>query len=259
MPALPKEQFDKLNLMAGTARSLEQDTLLPEDTRVWDRDFALLCDELSNIVDPALGDDLRGEKGFYSAANQIAKGFFDQPPFGGLKPATGQYGFRLIGPQDLKGSTTTNLSPQLWSWVQTLTTTSGAYTEVPTAFGGGAFYASSKANASAILAWHRLISYKPAPRLLYLQWKVNDYPYAPYSVEPFSKIAKADKLFKIVPMPGRIILHPGGKCDCDMYFDLETGSTDPSGTTNIDVEIALFGIVFAEYDYLRSEGLDATV
>ncbi|GAI38855.1 unnamed protein product, partial [marine sediment metagenome] len=243
---------------AGTARSLEQELLTPEDSTVWERDFALLCDEMSNIVDPELGADLRGEKGFYDAANQIAKGYFDKLPFGGLKPSTGQYGFRLLGPQDLKSSSTTDLSPLLWSWVQTLTTTSGAYTEVAHAFGGAAFYASSKANASAVLAWHRLISYKPSPRLLYLQWEVNDYPYAPYNVEPFSKIAKADKLFKIIPIPGRITLHPGGKCTCDMYFDLLTGSTDPSGTTNIDVEIALFGLVFAEYDYLKAEGLDAT-
>jgi len=257
MPALSAEAFRQLNLMAGTARRLEQEILSPEDIEVWNRDFALLCDDLSRLVDPELGEDLRREKPFYDAAIQVAKGHFDKPPFGGLKAATGQFGFRLIGPQDLKGSTTTNLSPQLWSWVQTLPLLSGN-TEVANAFASGAFYASSKANGSAVLAWHRLLSYKPSPRLLYVQWKVNDYPYTPYCVEPYSKISKENKLFKIIPMPGRIILHPGGKGECDMYFDRQTGMTDPSGADNIDVEIALFGLVFGEYDYLKAEGLDAT-
>ena len=255
MPALPGEQYTRLNLMAGTARSLEQELLTSEDAKVWERDFALLCDDLTKLVDPDIGADLRSEKAFYEAALQVAKGYFDKLPFGGLKSATGQFGFRLIGPQDLKASTSTNLSPVLWSWVQTLGMTSGK-TEVANAF-SAAFYASSKANASAVIAWHRLLSYKPAPRLLYVQWKINEFPYVPYSVEPYSKIAKENKLFKVVPMPGRIILHPGGKCDCDMYFDRETGSTDPSGSENIDVEIGLFGLVFGEYDYLSDNGLDA--
>ena len=255
MPALPAEQYTRLNLMAGTARSLEQELLTSEDVKVWERDFALLCDDLTKLVDPDIGADLRSEKAFYEAALQVAKGYFDKLPFGGLKSATGQFGFRLLGPQDLKSSSSTNLSPVLWSWVQTLGLTSGN-TEVANAF-SSAFYSSSKANASAVIAWHRLLSYKPAPRLLYVQWKVNDYPYAPYSVEPYSKIAKENKLIKIVPMPGRIILHPGGKCDCDMYFDRETGSTDPSGSENIDVELGLFGLVFGEYDYLADTGLDA--
>ena len=256
MPAITAEQFRKLNLMAGTARSLETEPLTQEDIDIWERDFALLCDDLTKLVDPELGNDLRNEKSFYDEAIKVAKGYFDKLPFGGLKAATGQFGFRLLGPQDLKESTTTELDPALFSWVQTLLTTSGAYTVSESAFSGGAFYASSRANASAVLAWHRLLSYKPSPRLLYILWEVNDYPYTPYCVEPFSKIAKADKLFKVIPMPGRIILHPGGKCDCDMYFDLLTGATSPSGQTSIDVEIALFGLVFAEQAYLSADGLD---
>ncbi|GAH36940.1 unnamed protein product, partial [marine sediment metagenome] len=88
MPALPAEKFKKLNLMAGTARSLEQDLLTPEDTEVWNRDFDLLCDDMTKLVDPELGADLRAEKAFYDAANQVAKGYFDKNPFGGLKAAT---------------------------------------------------------------------------------------------------------------------------------------------------------------------------
>ena len=101
-----------------------------------------------------------------------------------------------------------------------------------------------------MLAWHRLLSYKPEPKLIYIRWVINDFPYAPYCVEPYSKITKENKLFKIIPMPGRILIHPGGGFYADFYFDRGIGATPPSGTKNIDVEIALFGLVFGEFDYL---------
>jgi hypothetical protein len=246
-----------LNIMAGTAKEFEQHQLSPTDQAVWDRDFGLLCDDLSKLVDPDIGADLISEKNFYTAVNQVAKGYFNDIPFGGLKPATGQFGFRLIGPQDLKAAASSK-APELWSWIQTVTTTSGAYTKVSHGLTAAAVYTSNKANESEVLAFHRLLSYKPSPRLTYVAFTVNDYPYAPYCVEPFSKISKDNKLVKPIPMPGRIILHPGGKLDADLYFDLETGSTAPSGTSNIDIEIALFGLVFAEYAYLAASGLDAT-
>jgi hypothetical protein len=246
-----------LNIMAGTAVKLEQKLITVDDKAIWERDFALLCDDLTKLVDPDIGADLASEKPFYDAVLQIAKGYFDMEPFGGLKPAPGQFGFRLISAQDLKTAASSR-APKLWSWIQTVATTTGAYTIAPSALASAAVYTSSAANQREVLAWHRLMSYKPAPRLLYIKWTVNDYPYAPYSVEPFSKISKDNKLIKLIPMPGRIVLHPGGKVDADFYFELETGSTAPSGITNLDIEIALFGLVFGEYNYLTTAGLDAT-
>lgn len=264
MPAMQAEKFRKLNLMAGTARSLEQELVTPEDTEVWDRDFALLCDDLSNLVDPELGADLLSEKAFYDAALQVAKGYFDKNPFGGLKAATGQFGFRLISPQDLKQLAAGD-NPALYSWVQTATlvASSRSYGQwgasgISTGLSQTAnpFYARSAANKKAVIAFHRLISYKPSPRIIHIEFNINDYPYVPYTVEPYSKIAKNDKLFKIIPMPGRVILHPGGRMYITLWFDTETGAVHPPAIRDvIDVEIALFGLVFGQYDYLASAEL----
>jgi len=260
-PALPAEQFTKLNLMAGTARSLEQELLTPEDARIWERDFALICDDLNKLVDPELGNDLRGEKAFYDAAIQVAKGYFDKNPFGGLKAATGQFGFRLITPQDLKqsaGATT----PALYSWVQTATLTASARSYASWGASGIVglaaqdMYVCNLANKSAVMAFHRLISYKPSPRVIHVEFEVNDYPYVPYAVEPYSKISKENKLFKIIPMPGRIVLHPGGKMTITLWFDTLTGpALPPAVRPAIDIEIALFGLIFGQHDYLASAEL----
>ena len=252
MPGVSQEVFTRLSLMAGTARALEADALKEEEVPVWNRDWNILCDDLSKLVDPELGADLRGEKAFYDEAIKVAKGYFDAKPFGGLKAQSGQFGFRLIGPQDLKQAASA-ITPAYYSWVQTLTTTS-AHTYKQYAFGysSGNVYTCSASTLKSVLAFHRLISYKPSPRLMYVEWNINSFPYPPYCVEPFSKIDKANKLFKIIPMPGRVIIHPGGGFYTHFYFDLLGGATAPSGTANVDVEVAIFGLAFGEYDYLKA-------
>jgi len=263
MPALPAEKFRRLNLMAGTARSLEQELLTPEDTEIWERDFALICDDLTKLVDPELGSDLRAEKAFYEAALQVAKGYFDKVPFGGLKSATGQFGFRLIAAQDLK-SDAAGGTPGLYSWVQTaiMVTSARSFADWGTSGMNGTaaathpVYARNAVNQQAVIAFHRLLSYKPSPRIIHVEFNINDYPYVPYTVEPYSKITKENKLFKIIPMPGRGILHPGGHMYITLWFDTETGAAPPpQPRAEIDVEIALFGLVFGQYDYLAASAL----
>lgn len=250
--AISQDAFTRLSLMAGTARALEAQALNDEDISIWERDWKIICDDLSKLVDPELGADLRGEKQFYDEAIKVAKGSFDAKPFGGLKAQTGQFGFRLLGPQDLKQGATA-VTPAYYSWAQTLTTTSSqTYKTYAFGYSSGNVTTVSAATIKSVMAFHRLISYKPSPRLMYVKWNINSFPYPPYCVEPFSKIEKANKLFKIIPMPGRVIIHPGGGFYADFYFDLLTGATAPSGTSNIDVEIALFGLVFGEYDYLKA-------
>ncbi len=257
MAQMADSAFRNLNLMAGTAKSLEQAVITPEEQAVWDRDFDLLCTDLSRLVDPDLGADLLREKTFYTAALQVAKGYFNEKPFAGLKAATGQFGFRLCNGWDLKIAASGSSEPRYYSWAQTITTTS-AKTYGQYAIGGSSadVYTSNESNKHEVLAWHRLISYKPSPRILFLLFNINGYPYVPYSVEPFSKIGKPDKLFKIIPQPGRVIIHPGGSFHIDFYFDLDTvPATAPSGTTNLDIEVGLFGVVFGEYDYLMASEL----
>jgi hypothetical protein len=209
---------------------------------------------MKKLVDVELAEDLQGEKDWYTSACEVAKGYFDKP-FGGLKSSTGQFGFRLLGPQDLKTSAAGD-TPAFYSWLQTVTTASSkTYKQYALGYGGAAVYSRNASEKKEVIAFHRLLSYKPTPKLILVEFSVNDYPYAPYNVEVFSKISKNDKLFKIIPMPGRVLLHPGGHFYVNMYFDLGTGANTPSGTSNVDIEVAPFGLVFAEYDYLAASEL----
>ena len=251
MAQIGAAEFKGMNIMAGTARGLNREGLSSEDLKVWDRDFDLLVDDLSKVIDQELGANLAAEKAFYQSAAEVAKGYFDSKEFGGLKAGTGQFGFRLAGPQDLKQAATDATNPAGYSWVRKVTTTS-IKTEVThvLGYGAAAAYACNESSHKEVLAFHKLISFKPSPRIQYIEFTVNDYPYTPYNVELFSKIAKDGKLYKLIPMPARVILHPGGKIAVDMYFDLEQGQTAPVGTSDIDIEIGVFGLVFGEYDYL---------
>jgi len=246
------EQFRKLNLLAGTARSLEQKELTTEDSAIFNRDFDLLVADLSKLVDPELGGDLGAEKEFYLAACQVAKGYFNDKPFGGLKAATGQYGMRFIIPQDMRDTSGGGTTKQSYSWF--LTKSTGAATTVFDLFGtsGSPILAETAAEEKTVIAFHRLLSYKPDPQLIMLQFTINDYPYAPYSVEPFCKVMKDEKLFKIIPMLGRVILHPGGKLYVKAWIDrLHSGQTIFSVAYTLDLEIAPFGLIFGEQAYLN--------
>lgn len=254
MAAITKEQFTEMNIMAGTARSMEAKSLNDEDRQVWDRDFDMLVQDMKNLVDPELGADLEGEKKWYTKVCEVAKGYLDKP-LGGLKSSTGQFGFRMLEPQDFK-TLAAGETPAFYSWEQTVeTTTAKTYKQYLFGYGTAAVFAKNASEKRAVIAFHRLISYKPDPRLMLVEFTVNDVPYAPYSVELFSKIGKNNKLYKIIPMPGRIILHPGGHFYMHAYFDRRTGATAPTLVASIDVELAPFGLVFADYDYLAADQL----
>ena len=243
-----------LNIMAGTARSLETAPLSGEDMSLYNRDFDVLVNDILALVDHELGQDLISQKDWYGQVAAVAKGYFNNKPFGGLKAATGQFGMRLIAPQDLR-TTATSETAAYYSWLQTLTTTS-AKSYRTYGIGGSSTaqaYAQNVSEKKEVIAFHRLISYRPDPNLIAVGFQVNDLAYAPYTVETFSKISKgANKLFRILPMPGGVLLHPGGHFSIDFYFDLGTGTTAPSGTSQVTVEIAPWGLLFAEYDFLAS-------
>jgi len=237
----------ELNLMAGGARSLEQKVLTPDDQAIWNRDFTWLVAQLTKL-DPDVGAEMAGEARFYEAIAQVAKGYFNDKPFGGFKCATGQFGMNLIAPQHLAEDASG--TKEYYSWQQTVTLDS-ADSDADILGGSTSskeLFAETSAEEKEVIAFHTLISYKPDPRIIALEIKINDYPYPLFVVEPFAKINKPDKLFKFIPLPGRIVLHPGGKFYIRGWFDVQTGLTAPSGTPSIDIEVGQFGLVFAEYN-----------
>lgn len=251
MPEIVGQAFAKLNLMAGTARLLEQVDLKPDDLMVFNRDFDLLVQELSK-VDPELGHNLGQEKDFYLGVNQIAKGYFNMKPFGGLKSSTGQYGMNIISPQNLK-TDAAGATRRYLSWAQTLSVTiSGTHQFILGTSATAECYASAESEKREVIGFHAFLSYKPDPKLVLLHLEINDYPYPTWNVEPYAKITKADKLFKILPIPGRVILHPGGKFALQGFFDI---GSSMAAAVSVDVEICPFGLCFAEYDQFESSNI----
>lgn len=62
----------------------------------------------------------------------------------------------------------------------------------------------------ALHAFHKLIAYGPSPSIQQMVWNVNKFTYPTISVEPYSKISKADKVIKLIPTPGEVIVIPSG-------------------------------------------------
>jgi len=214
-------------LMVGKLTRLERTPLTPDDSKVFERDFNRIVNHLE-LVDPELARDLERHRDFYRVACEIAKGYFDGKPFGGLRPDSGQFGFSLIRPQDWGVNT----------WKKSVT---AGWNDL---FGssGSPIVASAEKLKSTVFAWHSYISYTPNPKLIALRHNINGYDYVTYTVHPFSYIAKPMKTFKVIFLPAEIIIHPGGRFYVRACFE-EAG----------EVEIAPFGIIFAEHDYLAEE------
>lgn len=249
MPVVEAEKFTKLNLLAGTVTSLGQTALSSDDRVIWDRDFAMLIDTLAKLADPELGQDLANEAEFYLMACQIAKNYFDDKPLGGLTPRSGQFGFRVILPQDM--SSAAAYTAAIHKWAQTISLSGSVTWADILGSSGSPYFATTTSEAEVALAFHKLISYQPDPKVFGLKLWVNETPYPGWSVEPFAKISKgANKNFRLLPLPGRVVIHPGGKFAIGGCFQKAKAFATAE---DIDVEIAPLGLTFCEYDHAYSE------
>ena len=249
------DSFTRLNILTGTAKKLEQKPLTDRDQEIFNRDFDLLVHKLTK-VDEELGTNLGAEKEFYLGVCQIAKGYCDMIPFGGLTSAIGQYGMNLLHPEYIDSNASG--TKKMYSWQQTVSMTSGVTTAdiLGGPIGSTWCYAEATLQERTVIGFHTLLSYSPDPKLLLLRINVNDYPYVPFNVEPWGKLTKPDKLFKLLPLPGRIVINPGGRFYISGYFDRATGLSAPGIVDpNIDIEIAPFGLIFAEYGKLAAANL----
>lgn len=249
MGVVAPEQFTKLNLLAGTVTSLGQTPLSDDDKPVWQRDFAVLLDTLSKLCDPELGADFLAEAEFYLMACQIAKSYFDNKPLGGLTPRSGQYGFRIILPQDI--SSAAAYTAALHKWAQTVSLDASKTWGNILGSSTSPYYATTTSEARVLFAFHKLISYQPDPGVFGLKLWVNETPYPGWSVEPFAKIRKgANKNFALLPLPGRVVIHPGAKFAIGGCFQKAKAFATAE---SVDVEIAPLGLTFCEYDHAYSE------
>jgi hypothetical protein len=245
---------EQSRLMVGKIEALKFTELDSREVGIFEADWKLLIEEL-NKIDPELGQSFAEEKELYAHAAGVAKGYFQDKPFGGFKAGSGEFGFRLITPQDFATnatfSTTTNRKKK---WSHTMTFDHASSDIWIYLFAGTSSTTTIKTSTTQdqrnVLCFHKLISYSPSPRLQNMIWTVNRFPYGAFSVEPFGKIEKPFKSWKLIPMPGPILLHPGGELNCKASFDKVLGVAVAETFT---LDIAPLGLVYAEYDYLKQE------
>lgn len=231
----------EVDVLTGKIAKLEYKDPTPDEKALFREFFDILIEELRKM-DEELARSYEENYDFYIYALGVAKGYFDKP-YGGKNASSGQFGSVLMRPQDAYYSSTTQYN----HWKRTLTASSTKQN----LFGGGStdpIKASTTSEKKSVLAFHKLLSYHPSPKLQTVLWTVNRFPYIHHGVEPFSKIPKLGKTFKIIPIPaktpGGVILHPGGQFYTEVFAE-ET----------VTSEIALLGLCFAEYDYLVDEAI----
>ena len=190
-------------------------------------------------IDPEIAETFEENKAFYLHAAGVAKAYIEIP-YGGDRPSSGQFGDIFIRPQDFASELPA--AKQFNDWKKTITTV--GWNDL---FGDSTDPIKSRTTKGeeTILAFHKLISYDPSPAIQALMWNVNRFPYTVYTIEPYSKISKAHKVVKLIPLPTGI---PGGCILARMEFYCRAAIE-----TAKEIEVAPLGLVFAEYDWLRTE------
>lgn len=228
---------EEIDLLTGKIAKLEYKEPTSDESGLFDESWNQKLGQLG-AVDAELVETFDKNKDLYLYALGVAKGYFDKP-YGGKNASSGQFGDRLITPSDFYYGSTTQYN----NWKKTIA-----------AIGWGALFGSSadpiKASTTmemrTVLAFHKLLSYAPAPKIMMYLWNVNRFPYIAHSIEPHCKIPKAHKTFKLIPLPvrspGGVVLHPGGELYVRAAYE-ELG----------DLELAVMGLIFAEYDYIKAE------
>jgi len=238
----------ELRLMVGRIPELKVTKLDADERKLFDNDFELLTTELSRI-DSEFGQSLSEQKPFYVHAAEVAKGYFENKPFGSLRPGSGQYGMRFMRPQDIGTIDWTTLQSTVHSWAYTHT--AGANDLWDDLWNLTRIAPSTTSERRSLHAFHALYSLRPGTKLVSFIWTVNRLPYSDVSVEPYARIEKPFKTFKLIPLPGQLLVHPGGEYRARASVDKYPTAFGTSVT--FTEEVAILGLLFAEYDYLKEE------
>lgn len=241
---------EQIRPMVGRISTLNTTVLSPNENRIFSDDFGLIVRKM-NEIDPELGRSFEREAGFYQHACQAAKAAFDNKPFGGLRPESGQFGMRLLKACDIGTiDWETNVGrSDVHSWVKSLTVAANStWTDL---FGSASdtVKPSTKQQYRSFHAVHALISWRPGTRAIATYWNVNQLPYTDFTFEMFSKTEKPDKTFKLLPVPGQLLLHPSGQYYCQVQLEKD----DYASAETYTEEIGQLGIVFAEWNYLSTK------
>jgi hypothetical protein len=243
------------NLITGKLANLMTVPLQPTEQAAFNAWFDRLVTQ-KNEVDIEIGQSYQKERAFYAFAATVAKAYFsvNNEPFVPQEPTSGTFGAREILPQDIGIiDWVTNIGRStVHSWVQTISVAANVIWD--DVFGTVAVPVtpSNTQNFKGLLAFHSLISWQPGTRITAQKFGVNAYTYPEVSVEQAAKITKPFKPFKLLPLEGDFLIHPSGTFNMRAAFEKVNfaAGTQPETYTE---EIAIMGILFAEYQYLATE------
>lgn len=235
-------------LLLGRVPELKVTELDKDEENLFDEEFGMLVSELERI-DPDIATEFSNQSDTYKHAAAIAKGYFDQIPFAGLRSVSGTFGFRFLLPQDFGYNASNWPTADKHKWEKNITLPANENWADLFGSSSSPIRPSTTADKRSVLAFHKLISYRASPRMADQIWNINRYPYIQYSVEPFSKLAKQGKTYKLYALPGPIVMHPGGEFYARAQFEKENFGSEETYT----IEIAPLGLLFAEFDYLKEE------
>ena len=242
------------NLITGKLQNLQSTPLTQDEMAAFNRWFNRLVAQKTEI-DLDIAASFEKQKDFYSFCATVAKSYFatNNLPFVPEEPTSGTFGVRELLPVDLGANAivwgTPPATAAFHSWAQALTVAAAnGWTNL---FGTPAapITPSNTQSYHSLLAFHSLISWQPGTRILALKHTVNAYTYPEVSVEQEAKIDKPFKTFKLIPLEGDFLIHPTGTFNTRLELEKNVFANAETYTE----QLALLGLVFAEYSYLNAE------
>ena len=242
------------NILTGSAKAVQSTPLVAGEVTAFNEFFKRLVAQKME-VDPDIAESFAKEYDFYAYCATVAKASFASNvlPFIPQEPTSGTFGVREILPVDLGAGaitwTAVPVTATFHSWAQPLTV--AAANNWTNLFGtlAAPITPSNTQSYHSLLAFHSLISWQPGTRITALKHTVNSYTYPEVSVEQAAKIDKPFKTFKLIPLEAEFMLPPTWSFNTRVQLEKVAFANSETYTE----QLALLGLVFAEYGYLNAE------
>lgn len=211
---------------------------------------------MSSIADADMVAGYQANFSAYAWAASQAKSVL-QEAFGGLRPVSGQFGWRLFTPQDIGTSFNFAATPptsNVHTWRQSIvlaashtSATLFNITGMSTTIGQRNFH-----------SFHGFVSWRPGSRIVAMTLTINLIPYTVWGADVFSKTPKTLKPFRMFPLgvdngKDGAIVWPGNTSTWSLVITEDPEDIAFSAGQTIIEEIAPMGLVFGEYTYLATQ------
>ena len=228
--AMTKEVTELLGrfVWAGKIGPLPYEPLTDDERDLFEMDFSILVEKV-NKIDPDVGAELDNRRAFFMEAAAIAKGHWHLP-FGGIEPTTGQFGMAFITSQAFLGANT---------WSRSL---SAGWNDL---FGSSTSPISGNNTAPnrRMYMYGAVLVASPTNPIRAIRLNANGYDYPVLSLEDMRYVKNIGKYYTVISLPKVILIHPTGSHYVRALSD-----------TAVTIDVLPIGIMFAEFDYLKTEG-----